>query len=491
MISIETILLLAACLLILSIIASKASGKLGVPSLIIFLIIGMLAGSDGPGGIDFNDARLARSLGVVALVLILFSGGLSTDAKKIRPLFWKGFSLSTLGVLFTALLVGLFTTSVLGFSLMEGFLMGAIVSSTDAAAVFTVLRSRNVSLRNHLKPLLELESGSNDPMAVFLTSVIIQALVRPETHLAQFIPDFFLQMIVGGLVGYFLGRLGIFLVNKIKLEYEGLYLVLVLAWVAFIYGLSDFLKGNGFLSVYVAGIVMGNRRFIFKSSAVRFQDGLAWLMQIAMFLVLGLLVYPHRLVSVMGVGSLVAVFLIFIARPVAINLALLFSRIGWRERLLLSWVGLRGAVPIILATFPLLANLEKADMIFNMVFFIVLTSVLLQGTTIPIVAKWLKLDQPFTAGALSRFEFNRPEGAKVELVELIVPYQTIVTGKTLVSLDLPAEALIVLICRGDKYIVPRGATTLEEGDVIICLVDPENLKILQGILNETKLQPKP
>lgn len=483
MVSIETILLLAACLLILSVLASKASGKLGVPSLVLFLVIGMLAGSDGPGRIHFDDAYLAQSLGVVALVIILFSGGLATNYKKIRPVIWQGLSLSTLGVLFTAVLVGLFSTYVLGFSAKEGMLLGAIVSSTDAAAVFTVLRSSNVSLKRRTKDLLELESGSNDPMSVFLTTVIIQMLTNPGDGFLDYVPDFFLQMLVGGAVGYGLGRLGVHLLNRIKLEFEGLYLVLVLGWIALVYGLSDYLRGNGFLSVYVAGFVMGNRQFIFKTSIVRFQDGLAWLMQIVMFLVLGLLVYPHRLGGIVGIGSLSAVFLIFIARPVGINLALLFSRVSWRERLLLSWVGLRGAVPIILATFPLLAHVEKSDMIFNMVFFIVLASVLLQGTTIPIVAKWLGLNEPFTAETTARFEFNRPEGSNVDLVELIVPYQSKAAEKSVVNLNLPPEALIILICRGDNYIVPRGGTVLEAGDVVVCLVAPENLESLKEILN--------
>jgi potassium/hydrogen antiporter len=394
MISFDYVLLAAAVLLILSVLASKASGRLGVPALLLFLGVGMLAGSDGPGGVHFEDAHVAQSLGVVALVFILFSGGLSTEWESVRPVLGKALGLATAGVLLTAVFVGLFAAKVLGFSLLEGMLLGAIVSSTDAAAVFAVLRSRSVGLKGELRPLLELESGSNDPMAVFLTTGLIGVLGGQGESLGGLIPSFLKQMALGALLGVGMGRAAVTVLNRLRLEYEGLYPVLSLALVLFTYGVAYAVGGNGFLAVYLAGLVMGNDDFIHKQSLMRFHDGVAWLMQIAMFLVLGLLVFPSRLVPVAAAGLAVSLFLMLVARPASVFVTLAFARGGWREKAMVSWVGLRGAVPIILATFPLLAGLPQAETIFNLVFFIVITSVLLQGTTLPRAARWLGVDAP-------------------------------------------------------------------------------------------------
>ncbi|HSE84131.1 MAG TPA: potassium/proton antiporter, partial [Thermodesulfobacteriota bacterium] len=416
MASIEHILLAASVLLLLSIIASKASDKLGIPALLLFLLIGMLAGSEGPGGIHFDDASVAQSLGVLALVFILFSGGLDTDWEGVRPVLWKGLTLSTLGVLITASIVGLFATIILDFSLLEGLLLGAVVSSTDAAAVFSVLRSRNVSLRGQLKPLLELESGSNDPMAVFLTIGFISLLTDPTASLINLIPMFIQQMALGTVIGYVFGKGVVYIINYLKLGYEGLYPVLTLALVLFVYGTTASLGGNGFLAIYLAGLVLGNNNFIHKRSLIRFHDGLAWLMQIAMFLTLGLLVFPSHIFPIVWIGLLVSAFLIFVARPVSVFVSLLPAKISLREKTMVSWVGLRGAVPIILATFPLLAEIPKADMIFNLVFFIVITSVLLQGTSIPLVAKWLGVDAPIPVKTRYPLEFEPTDSMRGELV---------------------------------------------------------------------------
>ncbi len=279
---IEYILLGVAVLLLLSVIASQATGRLGVPALLLFLVIGMLAGSDGPGGIYFDDPWLAQSLGVAALAFILFSGGLDTRWEDVRPVLWKGVALSTLGVFITAILVGWFATTALDFSWLEGLLLGAVVSSTDAAAVFSVLRSRNVSLKGQLKPLLELESGSNDPMAVYLTIGFIQLLSQPAASMMDLIPLFLQQMTLGAAFGYGIGKAMVWIVNRVRLEYEGLYPVLTVSLVLLDYGATSALGGNGFLAVYLAGLVMGPSDFIHKRSLMRFHDGLAWLMQIAM-----------------------------------------------------------------------------------------------------------------------------------------------------------------------------------------------------------------
>ena len=388
---IESILLAASILVFLSILASKASQKLGVPALLLFLAIGMLAGSDGPGGIEFDYPRAAQYLGVIALSFILFSGGLDTDWREVRPVLWSGLTLATVGVFLTALLVGGFAFVVLNFSWLDSLVLGAVVSCTDAAAVFAVLRAKKVSLRGHLKPLLELESGSNDAMAVLLTVGLLRLAINPETTITDLVLMFVMQMAIGTVAGLAMGRAMTSLMNAIRLDYEGLYPVLSISLVFFTYAATATLGENGFLAVYIAGLVLGHHEFHAKKELLRSHDVIAWLMQIIMFLTLGLQVFPSRLLPIIGIGLLISGFLMFLARPIAVFISLLTSRLTFRETVFISWVGLRGAVPIILATFPLVAGNPQADMIFHLVFFIVLTSVLLQGTTLSRVARWLKV----------------------------------------------------------------------------------------------------
>ncbi len=486
MVEIETILLTAAVLLLLSIVASKASARLGIPALLLFLLIGMLAGSEGLGDIYFDDPRLAQSLGVVALSFILFSGGVDTRWSRVRPALQSALILSTLGVFITALLIGGFAALLLGFSLYEGLLLGAIVSSTDAAATFAVLRSRSVALRGQIEPLLELESGSNDPMAVFLTIGVISLLINPAASIASLIPMFLLQMTLGVIFGFGTGKIATFVINHIRLEYDGLYPVLTLSLVLLTYGVTEFVGGNGFLAVYITGLVLGNSDFIHRRSLMRFHDGLAWLMQITMFLVLGLLVFPSRLAPVIGVGLLVSVILMFVARPVSVQLLLIFSKMNFREKLMVSWVGLRGAVPIILATFPLLAGVPKADEIFNLVFFVVLTSVLLQGTTLPKVASWLGVDESAPAKPRSPLELEDTGSLKSELVEIEVPANSAIIGKQLVHLSFPPDTLIVLIGRGNDFVIPRGGTIFQPGDRLLALADKKAISQVRMMIEEKK-----
>jgi len=349
----------------------------------------------------------------------------------------------------------------------------AIVSSTDAAAVFSILRSRGISLKGNLKALLEFESGSNDPMAVFLTIGMVQILTQQGESFLSIVQLFILQMSLGLVIGYIMGKCILYLVNRLKLGYEGLYPVLTLALALLTYSVSNVLGGNGFLAVYLAGIIAGNSNFIHKRSLLQFHDGLAWLMQIAMFLTLGLLVFPSHLVPVMGLGLLIAICLIFVARPVAVFLSLLPSSFTLRERLFISWVGLRGAVPIILATFPLIAKVHQSELIFNVVFFVVLASVLLQGTSIRFMANSLGVDVPLPQQRIYPIEFNPESGFKSELNELIIPSGSKVIGKKLVDLKLPPGGLIVLIVRGSEYILPSGATALSDGDVLLILAEKD------------------
>jgi len=392
--SIGVIFIVFSTLVILSILTIKLSNRFGIPSLVLFLAIGMLAGSDGLGGIAFDNPSLVRSLGVIALVLILFAGGLDTEWAAVRPILWQGLSLSTIGVLITALLVGVFVSWVQGFSFLEGLLLGAIVSSTDAAAVFMVLRARKAKIPRRLIQLLEFESGSNDPMAVVLTIALIRLLTEPSTSFAELVLFFVMQMGVGTVIGIAMGEIMRRSFNALDLELEGIYPVLSVALALLTYGLTDYLDGSGFLAVYLAGLVMQRKPFTHQQSVLRFHDGLAWLMQVTMFLALGLQVFPARLVPIAGVGLLISLFLIFVARPASVHAALAFSPMSLREQTLVAWAGLRGAVPIILATFPLVAGLQQADTIFHMVFFIALTSVVIQGTAIPWITRLLKIGGP-------------------------------------------------------------------------------------------------
>lgn len=472
--STENIILIGSLLLIASMIASKTSFKLGVPVLIFFLGIGMLAGSEGIGRIEFDDPKIAQILGIIALNFILFSGGMDTKWESIKPILWRGVSLSTIGVLLTAAIIGIFVYLFTDFTLVEGLLLGSIVSATDAAAVFSILRTRKIGLKGNLRPLLELESGSNDPMAYILTITFTYLVAHGDATFTKLVLKFFQEMILGGIFGYVLGRLMTFTMNKVALETEGLYPVLVMAMFFFTFAATDTLGGNGFLAVYLSALVFGNSNFLHKKSIIRFYDGQAWLMQIIMFLTLGLLVFPSRLAPIAGLGILIALVLMFVARPLAVIISLSFFKIKFREKLFVSWVGLRGAVPIVFATYPLLAGLTKADQIFHLVFFISVSSVLLQGYTLPIVAKWLKVTVPRKVKRITPLDMELYDTVKSEFIELILSGNNKAVGKQVVKIGLPKSTLIVLLVRDGKYIQPNGSTVLEEGDKLLILANNKN-----------------
>lgn len=486
--SIELIILIVSALLFFSILMSKISDWIGVPALLLFLTLGMLAGSDGIGGIYFDNAPLAQNIGIIALALILFSGGLDTSLKDIRPIFKESVILALLGTFFTALIVGAAAYFILDFTLLEGMLVGAIISSTDAAAVFAILRSRGVRLKGQLKPLLELESGSNDPMAVFLTIGMIQLITNPGQSPLSLISLFFAQMIIGGIVGYIMGRVSIFLINRINLGYDGLYSVFTLTLALLTFGIAALLKGSGFLAAYVAGLILGNGEFIHRRSMIRFFDGLAWLMQITMFVTLGLFVFPSQLSSVALPSLLVAAVLMFIARPVSVFILLAFSKIKLVEKIFIAWVGLRGAAPIILATFPLVAGVFNANTIFHLVFFIVLASVLLQGPSIPYVARLLKLDAPPETERPSHFEPALSGELQSQLKEIIVPPGSFLAGKRIVDIRLPAEFLVVLIRRDDGFIIPSGATDIQVGDTLYVISTVDAFQQVVSRMEQTPVE---
>jgi potassium/hydrogen antiporter len=469
--SAENILLIGSVLLFISIVSSKTSFRFGIPALILFLIVGMLAGSDGPGGIYFNDPHAAQLLGVVALTFILFSGGLDTKWESVKPVLKSGISLSTIGVLVTAAVVGLFSHVILKFTLLEGLLLGAIVSSTDAAAVFSILRSRNIGLKGNVRPLLEFESGSNDPMAYFLTISFTHFVLHPDEPVFSLVPRFFWAMALGAICGYVFGKLMIWITNKIKLDIDGLYPVLILSMVFFTFSFTDFIGGNGFLAVYIAAIILGSSSFIHKKSLMKFYDGQAWLMQIIMFITLGLLVYPSKIVPIVDKGILLALVLIFVARPLAVFISLANSDFSWRKKMFISWVGLRGAVPIIFATYPLIAGVQNASTIFHLVFFISVSSVLLQGTTLPLIARWLHVSVPEKLKRKFPLDIELKDDLKTELIELDISPDSLAAGKQVVDLKLPARALIVLIHRDGKYLTVNGQTIIEPNDHLLVMAD--------------------
>ncbi|HRD53485.1 MAG TPA: potassium/proton antiporter, partial [Flavobacteriales bacterium] len=386
-------------------------------------------------------------------------------------MLWQGFSRSTVGVLTTAIVVGMAVPYFTSLTWKEGLLLGAIISSTDAPAVFTILRSKGVGLRGNLRPLLELESGSNDPMAYLLTTAALQLLSGLDASAGYWSLGllFVQQMVIGALAGWAMGVLATRLVNRMQLDFDGLYPVLLLALVLLTFSGTQLIGGNGFLAVYLAGIVMGNRNFVHKKSLVQFYDGQAWLVQIIMFLVLGLLVFPKQLVPVMSSGLLISLMLILVARPIAVLLALSPFRMAFAKRLMISWVGLRGAVPIVLATYPMVAGIEGSGLIFNLVFFVVLTSVAIQGTTLPMVAKLLNVQRPMQARSRTSLDVEISPETRGQQVVLHVPMDSVAIGKSLLRLSLPRGSMVTMVQRGGTWISPTGSTVLLGGDRLIAI----------------------
>ncbi len=469
-ISLDNILLLGSLLLIIGLIGSRTT-KYGVPVLLLFLVVGMLAGSDGFGGIYFYDPKASKFIGAVALSFILFSGGLETRWTDVKPVFRQGLILSTLGVVLTAVIVGFFVTLVTGLSLLEGLLLGSIVSSTDAAAVFSILRSKSIALKGNIRPLLELESGSNDPMAYFLTICFTFLLTNKEVTALSLIPLFFQQMILGGLMGYLMGHVMHKTINWIKLDYDGLYSVLLITLMLFTFSFTEFIGGNAFLSVYISACILGNKSFIHKKSLIKHFDGQAWLMQGIMFITLGLLVYPKQLIPYIGIGLLISLVLIAVARPISVYLCLWMFKLNNRKKLFISWVGLRGAVPIVLATYPLTAGIEKANLIFNLVFFISITSILVQGTTLSFVAKWLNLTLPPEVRKYSTFEKELTIKGKSIMVQTTIESFCPCIGKSMVELSMGGSITVTSIERDGKYFTPEGTTRIQKGDRLSVLAD--------------------
>lgn len=477
--SVENMLLIGSVLLIISIVVGKTGYRFGVPALLLFLLVGMFFGSDGLG-LQFNNTHQAQAIGMVALSVILFSGGMDTKVADIKPIMSAGVVLSTAGVLLTALFTGLFIWIISGmsftnisFPLTTSLLLAATMSSTDSASVFGILRSQKMNLKHNLRPMLELESGSNDPMAYMLTIVLIQIILSGSMSAGEIAGNLAVQFLVGGAGGYILGKLTVLFLNKINIDNQSLYAILLLGCVFFTFTITDRLHGNGYLAVYIAGMVVGNKKIVFRKEIATFMDGMSWLFQIIMFLTLGLLVNPHEMLNVALVAILVGVFLILIGRPLSVFLCLLpFRKINFKSKLFVSWVGLRGAVPIIFATYPVVAGVEGSNSIFNIVFFITIVSLVVQGTSISFFARLLHLSAPLPQTG-NEFGVELPEEIDSSLSDMTVTPEMIEQADTLKEMNLPQGTLVMIVKRGNEFLIPNGSLKLHVGDKLLLISEKE------------------
>lgn len=483
----DSFILLAATFLIVGVLTTKFSSRLGVPSLVLFIMVGIIMGSDVLGLIYFDNAQLAQMIGILALVIILFEGGIQTSWKSVKPVIIPSLSLATVGVLLTSGIVAVAAKFILDLGWVESILFGAIVGSTDAAAVFAVLKGQNIKPR--IAATLEAESGSNDPMAVLLTISAIELIMNPQASVISMIGLFFVQIIVGFILGVLFGRLAVYALNRINLDSSGLYPVFATAFALLTYGFTAFLNGSGLLAVYIAAIIIGNAESIaYKHSIFRFSEGFAWMMQILMFIILGLLVFPSELFTwdILSKGLIMSLILMLIARPIAVYLSTIKMNYTNNERIFLSWAGLKGAVPIVLATYPLLADVEGSHLIFNVVFFVVLISCLVHGSTVTILAKKLGLTGPKKTTPMHSLELVSLGKADAEMLEYEIEDDAIIVGKTIVEISFPEGTLVNAIIRNDKLVTPTGNTVIEQGDFLYILSSRKNVKTIMRLLEEKK-----
>lgn len=484
MFAIEQIILLAAILVLIGIASSKISARLGLPVLVLFLLIGMLASESGIGIIAYNTPTIAHALGTLALAMILFDGGLQTPINSIKKVWKPASVLATVGVFITAAITGMAAAYILNLPLLEGLLLGAIVGSTDAAAVFSLLRNAGIHINSRLKSILEIESASNDPMAIFLTIGLLEILVNglePGIGLLQL---FIMQMGIGALIGLCVGWVAIKIINTINLTASGLYPVMVTALGLLAFGTAATLGGSGFLAIFIAGVIIGNTQFVFQRSTFIFHDGLAWLSQITMFVMLGLLVNIDSLLQVWLEGLLIASVLILVARPLAVAPFLALFGFKVREITLVSWVGLRGSVPIILAIFPLVFSLPGAELIFNVVFFVVLISATIQGSTMPLMARSLGLTEKPPAAPAATLEITSLADINTEIVKYSLGENSRAAGRLLSQMALPDSTVVAMITRGTEVIAPRGSTRLQANDYLFVVTRPQLRPFVDSVFSQ-------
>lgn len=480
---IELVLLVISALFFASILVNKAGSRLGVPALLLFLLVGMLFGSDGLG-IQFDNIQVAQGIGTVALCIILFSGGMDTRLEDVKAVVGVGLSLATIGVLITALVTGLVIWFVMGktepgiaLGLLTSLLLASTMSSTDSASVFSVLRSSGMKLKHNLRPVLELESGSNDPMAYVLTVTFISLVLQGgQPHYGMAIFTVLTQLLIGALLGYLFGKFFVRMINRINIDNVALYPILVLSACIFIFAATYYLKGNSYLAVYIGGLVLGNSKFVHKRSTRNFFEGISWLSQLMMFLTLGLLVNPSEMKGAIVPGLIVSLVMIFFARPISVFLSMMpFRRYTLRDKLFISWTGLRGAVPIIFAILCRAEGVPHSEWIFNIVFFCTLVSLVVQGTTLPIMAHWLRLaEKPKERGGTKDFDIDFPEEIMSATCELEMTQEVLSRhGHRLMDLGMPEKTLVIMVKRNSQYFVPTGKTTLHVGDRLMVLTDNE------------------
>ncbi|WP_062048958.1 potassium/proton antiporter [Bacillus sp. JCM 19034] len=480
----NTYVFIGALLLISGVLVAKFSSRLGLPALVLFILIGMLIGSDGLGFIYFDNPEVAQVIGIFALIIILFEGGMQTKFSTVKSVILPSVSLATLGVVFTSAIVGYFAFLLFDITLLEALLFGAIVGSTDAAAVFASLKERNIKAK--MGATLEAESGTNDPMAVFLTLSFIELILTPETNLWGLIPSFFWQMGIGAIIGIAMGKFASYSINRIQLESSGLYPIFAISFALLTYSITSFIDGSGFLAVYVAALVIGNSELTYRYSIFQFHEGFAWMSQIIMFIILGLLVFPGQLMNftVIVNGLILSVVLMILARPIAVFLSTIGMHYTLKEKLFISWAGLRGAVPIVLATFPVVAGLDNGQLFFNVVFFIVLTSALVQGSSISVVAKKLGLTGPKKATPHHSLELISMGKSNAEMVQYQVNDSSAIVGQKLRDIEFPTKVTISAIVRNEKLISPYGDTEVKDGDFLYILVATKNKHELIKILEK-------
>lgn len=471
----ENVVLVGALLLFVAVMAGKVAYRFGAPALLLFLGVGMLFGLNF---ISYRSVEMTQFVGMIALCIILFTGGMDTKFSEIKPIIGPGVVLATVGVVMTAFVLAGFVWLVAPWLGIEipfalALLLASTISSTDSASVFSILRSKKQGLKQNLRPLLELESGSNDPMAYMMTILLISVVSNTSSGvgLGMSVVFFVVQMVVGALSGYLIGRLAVWTINRIKLANHSLYSVLLLAFIFFSFAFTDLIKGNGYLAVYLSGLVIGNHKLEQKRPLTVFFDGFTWLMQIVMFLTLGLFVNSNELLEprVLILGGLVGAFMILVARPLTVFTCLLpFRKFTTKARLYVSWVGLRGAVPILFAIYPLMAHVENAGLLFNVVFLGTIISLLVQGTTVSGMANLLGLAYEERESA---FSVDMHQDMKSALTEVEVNETMLESGHTLKDITLPENTLVMMVCRDGEYFVPQGKTELKLGDKLLVISD--------------------